>query len=42
MIVVVAEKPAVARDIASVLGASARKQGWIEGSGYCVTWAISA
>lgn len=40
MIVVVAEKPAVARDIASVLGAKSRKQGSIEGNGYCVTWAI--
>lgn len=40
MIVVVAEKPSVARDIASVLGANVRKQGWIEGNDYCITWAI--
>jgi DNA topoisomerase III len=37
---VVTEKPSVARDIASVLGAHARRQGYLEGSGYRVTWAI--
>jgi len=39
-IVVVAEKPSVARDIAKVLGAGARRQGYIEGKGYRVTWAL--
>ncbi|WP_441286711.1 DNA topoisomerase 3 [Sorangium sp. KYC3313] len=40
MIAVVAEKPAVARDIAAVLGASKRAEGSLEGGGYVVTWAI--
>ncbi|WP_437300472.1 DNA topoisomerase 3 [Sorangium sp. So ce426] len=40
MIAVVAEKPAVARDIAAVLGASKRAEGFLEGGGYVVTWAI--
>lgn len=39
-IVVVAEKPSVARDIARVLGASARGEGCLSGNGYTVTWAI--
>src|ERR1019366_7885604 len=34
------EKPAVARDIAQVLGASAREEGSLRGNGYVVTWAI--
>ncbi len=38
MIVCIAEKPSVARDIASVLGANQRKGGYIEGNGYQVTW----
>ena len=40
MKVVVAEKPSVARDIASVIGASERKQGYLEGNGFQVTWAL--
>ncbi|WP_437650544.1 DNA topoisomerase 3 [Sorangium sp. So ce362] len=40
MIAVVAEKPAVARDIAAVLGASRRAEGFLEGGGYLVTWAV--
>ncbi|MDB4989837.1 MAG: topoisomerase [Myxococcaceae bacterium] len=40
MIVVVAEKPSVAREIAAVVGASVRKNGYLEGNGYCVTWAL--
>jgi DNA topoisomerase-3 len=39
-IAVVAEKPAVARDIAQVLGATARGDGFFKGGGYIVTWAI--
>ncbi len=39
-IAVVAEKPAVARDIARVLGASQRGDGFLQGNGYVVTWAI--
>lgn len=38
MIVCIAEKPSVARDIAEVLGARTRKDGYIEGNGYQVTW----
>lgn len=39
-IAVVAEKPAVARDIAKVLGASGRGAGYLHGNGYVVTWTI--
>ncbi|MDM1519391.1 type IA DNA topoisomerase [Myroides odoratimimus] len=40
MIVILAEKPSVAREIAMLVGAKAKKDGFIEGNGYCVTWAI--
>ena len=40
MRVVVAEKPSVARDLAKVLGASQRRDGFLEGNGWQVTWAI--
>ncbi len=40
VLAVVAEKPAVARDIARALGATQRGEGWIRGNGYVVTWAI--
>lgn len=40
MIVCIAEKPSVAKDIADVLGARSRKEGYIEGNGYRVTWTI--
>jgi DNA topoisomerase III len=39
-VAVVAEKPAVARDIARVLGAARRGDGCLVGNGYVVTWAI--
>jgi DNA topoisomerase III len=39
MIVVLAEKPAVARELAAVLGATQRREGYLEGAGYRVTWA---
>ncbi|HEV2846811.1 MAG TPA: DNA topoisomerase 3, partial [Thermoanaerobaculia bacterium] len=39
-VAVLAEKPAVARDIARVLGASERGEGYLRGNGYVVTWAI--
>ena len=39
-IAVVAEKPSVARDIAKVLGAGQRGEGYLHGNGYVVTWAI--
>ncbi|HCO66640.1 MAG TPA: DNA topoisomerase III [Dysgonomonas sp.] len=38
MIVCIAEKPSVAREIANVLGAKTKKDGYIEGNGYQVTW----
>ena len=38
MKVCIAEKPSVAREIAEVLGATQRKDGYIEGNGYQVTW----
>ncbi|MGC4077781.1 MAG: toprim domain-containing protein [Rubrivivax sp.] len=40
VIVIVAEKPSVARDIARVVGATARGEGHLHGQGYIVTWAI--
>ena len=38
MVVCITEKPSVARDIASILGANSRHDGYFEGNGYCVTW----
>ena len=38
MIVCIAEKPSVAKEIADVLGARSRKEGYFEGNGYQVTW----
>ncbi len=38
MRVVVAEKPSVARDLARVLGATQRHNGYLEGNGLCITW----
>ncbi|SUB89572.1 DNA topoisomerase 3 [Porphyromonas macacae] len=40
MIAVIAEKPSVARDIATVLGATKKNDGNISGNGYIVTWAF--
>lgn len=40
MIAVIAEKPSVARDIATVLGATQKNDGNISGNGYTVTWAF--
>jgi DNA topoisomerase III len=37
---VIAEKPSVARDIARVLGAGRKGEGFLEGQGYRVTWAL--
>src|SRR5882762_4053461 len=39
-VAVLAEKPSVARDIASVLGATSRGDGYLHGNGYVVTWAV--
>ena len=38
MIVCIAEKPSVAKEIAQVLGAGLKKNGYLEGNGYQVTW----
>lgn len=38
MIVCIAEKPSVAKDIADILGARSRRDGYMEGNGYQVTW----
>lgn len=38
MIVCIAEKPSVGRDIARILGATKSHQGYMEGNGYQVTW----
>ena len=38
MIVCIAEKPSVARDIAHILGADKQRDGYMEGNGYQVTW----
>ena len=38
MIVCIAEKPSVARDIARILGATKQCEGYLEGNGYQVTW----
>ncbi len=38
MKVCIAEKPSVAREIATIIGATTRRDGYMEGNGYCVTW----
>ncbi|WP_196887715.1 type IA DNA topoisomerase [Aureivirga sp. CE67] len=38
MKVCIAEKPSVAKEIATILGANTRRDGYFEGNGYCVTW----
>ncbi len=38
MILCITEKPSVGRDIATILGAKSRHDGYMEGNGYCVTW----
>lgn len=40
MKVIIAEKPSVARDIAAIVGATSRKDGYLEGNNYAVTWAF--
>jgi len=37
---IIAEKPSVAREIAQILDANNRRDGYFEGNGYCVTWAL--
>ena len=40
MILVIAEKPSVAQSIATVLGATSRKDGYLEGNNYIVSWCV--
>ena len=40
MTAIIAEKPSVGRDIARVLGATEKKDGYMSGNGYLVTWAL--
>lgn len=37
---IIAEKPSVARDIARIVGSSNKQDGYLEGNGYLVTWAM--
>ena len=37
---IIAEKPSVARDIARIVGTNSRQDGYLEGNGYLVTWAM--
>ena len=37
---IIAEKPSVAREIARIVGASRREEGYLSGNGYAVTWAL--
>lgn len=37
---IIAEKPSVARDITRIVGATSKQDGYMEGSGYLVTWAM--
>ena len=37
---IIAEKPSVAREIAQLLGAHEKKDGYLSGNGYCVTRAL--
>lgn len=40
MRLVIAEKPSVAMSVAKVLGATTRKDGYVEGSGWLVSWCV--
>ena len=40
MKLVIAEKPSVAKSIAAVLGANSRKDSYLEGSGFLVSWCV--
>ncbi len=37
---IIAEKPSVARDVARIVGANSKQDGYMEGNGYIVTWAM--
>ena len=40
MNLVIAEKPSVAQSLATVIGATARKDGYLEGNGWRVSWCV--
>ena len=40
MIALIAEKPSVAKDIARIIGATQKNDGYLSGNGYMVTWAF--
>ena len=40
MRLVIAEKPSVAKSLATVLGAATRKDGYLEGNGWLVSWCL--
>lgn len=40
MNLVIAEKPSVEQNIAAIIGATAKKDGYMEGNGYLVSWCI--
>ena len=40
MKLVIAEKPSVAQSLAKVIGADERKDGYLEGNGYIVSWCV--
>ena len=40
MKIIIAEKPSVAKSIAAIVGANNKREGYIEGNGYAVTWAF--
>ncbi|MCP9568690.1 topoisomerase, partial [Prevotella copri] len=37
---IIAEKPSVAKEIAHIVGADKREEGYMQGNGYYVTWAF--
>lgn len=37
---VIAEKPSVAQSLAKVIGATEKKEGYLEGNGYLVSWCV--
>ena len=40
MILIIAEKPSLGRNIAAAIGATKKQSGYLEGNGYIVTWAF--
>ena len=40
MKLIIAEKPSVGKSLAAILGAKSRRDGYLEGNGYIVTWCI--